>query len=89
MSDSEFSLEPPELPELLNDPTVRQEEKLKLMDGFLNELSRQEALSTDFVVDFLRLLVEIGIGNTKTLELMETVIAIREEGIDVKDVIIH
>ncbi len=89
MSDSEFSLEPPELPELLNDPTVRQEEKLKLMDGFLNELSRQESLSTDFVVDFLRLLVEIGIGNTKTLELMETVIAIREEGIDVKDVIIH
>jgi len=77
------------LSELLDDPTVTQEKKLRLMDGLLNEMSRQEDLSADFVVDFLRLMVEIGIGNSKTLELMETVIAIREEGIDVQDVIIH
>lgn len=64
-------------------------EKLMVMDEILEEMSFQEDLPAEVVVDALRLLAEIGLGDPKRLQLMQTVLAIRQDGINMEDVIIH
>ena len=89
MSSAESRAEYERIVKLLDDPRVAQEEKLMVMDELLEEMSFREDLPADVVVEALRLLAEIGIGDPKRLQLMQTVLALRQEGINMEDVIIH